>query len=793
MAWRFKASKYKNAAPLDPKLDTHIRDLSLGSHHSCGNFISASAAFIAFNWDVLGSSLAVLPLDTRGRPDKAAVPRVDGHSQLVTDFAFSPFDDGLLATASQDQTVKLWRIPEGGLARNLSEPELVLAEQPRRVETVTWHPAAAGLLATSCHAQVTVWDLTRAEEAWQWAGHGDQVQAVSWQHGAGSLLATQAKDRQLRVFDPRSGAGPCSQAASHSGMKDSKVVWVGEHRILTSGFGADRARELILRDVRNISSPQKVLSLDVSSGILVPLHDPDTNMVFLCGKGDRYIQFVEVADKEPWFVEGLRHTGDQIKGACLVPKRALDVMSGEVNRVLQVASSSIIPVSWQVPRKSYREYHSDIYPATAGTQPAMGPQDWLGGATLSAPKVSLDPAKRAGPLTRFGPALAELPRTIAPPADSGHQTSNGSGQKSSNGHNHGHMSPAPSPRPRVSRCNSEAAAPSPRPAPQPAPRPVSAQSPQVMGPPQPRPKPALAATRSVETDSSSADETDNFRRQPSIRDRMKMFENFGEKSAGPGQDKAPVSARMERRFDMESENKENTGPGLAITAPATVTIEIADQKVDNEAFLRPKSRDDKSEPFLMPQLRPQYVTTSPNLSNNRTSKFGRVTKFKHMKGTPMHKSMHFENLKNLSKSVPADCDVIQVNSERVVVPLAGPGGKLAVFELAKSGRIPDGVVPAVINTATVMDFAWDPFRNSRLAVVTDDGALNIWDIPEGGLYSQVNEPAVRIQAHGEKVNTVKFNPVASDIVATSGFDWLIKIWNLSENCKEVAVLEVRKP
>ena len=28
---------------------------------------------------------------------------------------------------------------------------------------------------------------------------------------------------------------------------------------------------------------------------------------------DRYIQFVEVADKDPWFVEGLRHTGEQIK------------------------------------------------------------------------------------------------------------------------------------------------------------------------------------------------------------------------------------------------------------------------------------------------------------------------------------------------------------------------------------------------------------------------------------------------------------------------------------------------
>ena len=39
---------------------------------------------------------------------------------------------------------------------------------------------------------------------------------------------------------------------------------------------------------RKLSSPQHLLSLDVSSGILVPLFDPDTNMVFLSGKGDRY-------------------------------------------------------------------------------------------------------------------------------------------------------------------------------------------------------------------------------------------------------------------------------------------------------------------------------------------------------------------------------------------------------------------------------------------------------------------------------------------------------------------------
>jgi hypothetical protein len=59
-------------------------------------------------------------------------------------------------------------------------------------------------------------------------------------------------------------------------------------------------------------------------------------MLDFAGKGDRAIQFVEVTEREPWFVEGLRYTGEQIKGSCLVPKRAMDVMQCEVGRVLSL-------------------------------------------------------------------------------------------------------------------------------------------------------------------------------------------------------------------------------------------------------------------------------------------------------------------------------------------------------------------------------------------------------------------------------------------------------------------------
>ena len=52
-------------------------------------------------------------------------------------------------------------------------------------------------------------------------------------------------------------------------------------------------------------------------------------------------------------------------------------------------------------------------------------------------------------------------------------------------------------------------------------------------------------------------------------------------------------------------------------------------------------------------------------------RFGRTTKFKHFKGTTMAKSEMFENLKNLSKSMASECDLIKANIDRVAIPLAG--------------------------------------------------------------------------------------------------------------------------
>lgn len=69
-------------------------------------------------------------------------------------------------------------------------------------------------------------------------------------------------------------------------------------------------------------------------------------------------------------------------------------MDGEVNRLLQLTSNSMIPITYQVPRKTYRDFHADLFPDTVGYKSELTPQEWFDGQNISVPLISLDPAKQ---------------------------------------------------------------------------------------------------------------------------------------------------------------------------------------------------------------------------------------------------------------------------------------------------------------------------------------------------------------------------------------------------------------
>ncbi|KAL2101708.1 hypothetical protein ACEWY4_003469 [Coilia grayii] len=132
--------------------------------------------------------------------------------------------------------------------------------------------------------------------------------------------------------------------------------------------------------------------------ILMPLFDQDSGLLVVAGKGDSVIDCYEVSSVEP-FLPQVSHclAESPNRGVALVPKLALDVGLCEVMRVLQLTDNFIVPVSYQVPRKSGQDFHADLYPDTVGHTAAMSAEEWWAGENKQVGRVSLHPDKRSKP------------------------------------------------------------------------------------------------------------------------------------------------------------------------------------------------------------------------------------------------------------------------------------------------------------------------------------------------------------------------------------------------------------
>lgn len=411
---RFKTSKYKNTTPKIAKKDGWISNVRAGSFTSQGNHIKCSPRLVAFNTEQAGGGMLGLTSVEPGSDGAWTVTQIPCHADLVTDLDFSPFDDGLLATCSADETVKLWRVCDPELEQP-GGAEVTLSPAEGRLELVLFHPTSWGLLAVGSSRTAQLWDTCRPDAPLAaLEQHADLLQGLSWKQD-GSLLASSCKDKMLRVFDPRAQLTPVQSAKGLQSNKDSRIVWVKDSdHILTTGFDQIRSREVKLWDSRKLGSSLASVSLGTSNGTLMPLFDPDSGLLIISAKGDSVVDCFEVTASEP-FLSQVSHCLSEAptRGVAMVPKTALDVTSCEVLRVLQLTDSYIVPISYQVPRKSGQEFHADLYPDTVGRTAALGADEWWEGGNKQVERVSLHPDKRSKGTVKApanqAPARKELP------------------------------------------------------------------------------------------------------------------------------------------------------------------------------------------------------------------------------------------------------------------------------------------------------------------------------------------------------------------------------------------------
>ncbi|XP_077640462.1 coronin-1B isoform X3 [Lonchura striata] len=410
-----RQSKFRHVFGQPVKTDQCYDDIRVSRVTWDSTFCAVNPSFVAIIVEASGGgAFLVLPLHKTGRIDKS-YPTVCGHTGPVLDIDWCPHNDHVIASGSEDCTVmvrggtgswgvagviplcslsplspQVWQIPENGLSQPLTEPVVVLEGHSKRVGIVTWHPTARNvLLSAGCDNVVLIWNVGTAEELYRLDGlHPDLIYSVSWSRD-GSHFCTACKDKSVRVIDPRRGTVVAEKERAHEGARPMRAIFLADGKIFTTGFSRMSERQLALWDMENLEEPMGLQELDSSNGALLPFYDPDTSVVYVCGKGDSSIRYFEITEEPPYihFLNTFTSKEPQ-RGMGWMPKRGLDVSKCEIARFYKLHERKCEPIIMTVPRKSDL-FQDDLYPDTAGPEAAMEAEEWVAGRTAGPVLVSL--------------------------------------------------------------------------------------------------------------------------------------------------------------------------------------------------------------------------------------------------------------------------------------------------------------------------------------------------------------------------------------------------------------------
>ncbi|KAJ2994018.1 Coronin-2B [Globomyces sp. JEL0801] len=389
-----RASKYRHTFGTAAKRDQCYDNLKVSKSAWDTNLASANPLFIAVNLDVGGGgAFAVIPHAMVGKlPEN--LPVFNGHAGAVLDTDFNPFNDHVIASASEDCKAMVWTIPEGGLTESINTPTVALTGHGRKVGHVLFNPVADNILATtSADFLVKIWDITTGQAKIDLQGHGELIQSISWSY---------------------EGLG---EAPGHQGIKGSRVVTLGDSSYLcTTGFSRTSDRQIYIWDYKNLSTPIKQENIDTSSGLLIPYYDADTKMIYVAGKGDGNIRYYEWVEEDKNIYELSEYkSSDPLRGIAFLPKRACTINETEVARIYKVHPTMVEPISMKVPRKSDL-FQSDLFPDTAGPEPAMSANEWFNGKTCGPKLINLELGFTPAPAKEFVVSASAAVSAAASPA-----------------------------------------------------------------------------------------------------------------------------------------------------------------------------------------------------------------------------------------------------------------------------------------------------------------------------------------------------------------------------------------
>lgn len=371
-------------------------DKQFSAFRSTGKQISANDKYMAVALAGGGGPVAIAELDDPGR--HPSYFQIQVHSSAVECAEFSPFAVNLLATSSTDAYIKLSQIPEGKLLGQepVTKALRELQGHFKKVEYLRWNPTASDCIASaSPDNTVKIWNIEAQSEAF--SAEIDQPTCLNWNENGSRVVVGSKDTTKFHLYDPR--VAPTESDAYQGFAKKfngTEYTFADNHGMLLGvGKSKTNGRQFGMWDLKKLDTPVQNQDIDRASGKLEIMYDPDCSIMYLAGQGDAAISYYELSKGQLHFLTSYSDTQPQ-KSVAWRPKRACNVKSCEIASALRLMPKAggdfVVPVSFQVPRKSDL-FQKDLYPDTYAGEPSTTFEEWQGGKDGEVKKQSMQPGQ----------------------------------------------------------------------------------------------------------------------------------------------------------------------------------------------------------------------------------------------------------------------------------------------------------------------------------------------------------------------------------------------------------------
>jgi len=374
-----RTSHYKNLSGEEKSYK--FSNVHLVSEVTEGRLLACNGSFIAASWNSTPGSVAIL--DTAFPSNvKYNTPVIKGHKRSVFDLDFSPFKDSILATASDDATVKLWDIPLVGLKQNLTQDLLTYKGHTRRVAFVKFNPIVSDVVASaSTDYSLNIWNINKGED-YSKGEFSDLPTSLDWNPN-GNLVGVTSKKKKIFIFDPRLKKSVLDTQIYES-PRSPKFTWTSENNFVTTGFSKSNVKELKLWDIRKVTpelkseGPVQKLVIDNLLTITTPFYDHESKLLFTSGKGELSIHIYDFNDSTIYQNMDYKSSTPALS-LNMFERRILDYNRCEIDRFIHYNNKKEIHfISFAVSRK-HPEYEPVLYPPVSSGEPALTAEQWISG------------------------------------------------------------------------------------------------------------------------------------------------------------------------------------------------------------------------------------------------------------------------------------------------------------------------------------------------------------------------------------------------------------------------------